>query len=192
MNKFLIAGLGNPGAEYQGTRHNIGFDVLDAFISKHQATLQAGRLADLTEIRWKGKIFICIKPSTFMNASGKAVKYWMQKEGIALESILIIVDELAIPIEKLRLRPTGSDGGHNGLKNIQESLQTDQYARLRFGIGNDYQKGKQVEYVLGKWSRQELEVVKAKIAGCVNIIEIFALEGLPAAMNKCNNLVFSG
>ena len=192
MNKFLIAGLGNPGAEYQGTRHNIGFDVLDAFVHKRQATLHADRLADQAEIRWKGKIFVCIKPSTFMNLSGKAVKYWMQKEGIALENILIIVDELAIPIEKLRLRPTGSDGGHNGLKSIQESLQTDQYARLRFGMGNNYQKGKQVEYVLGKWSLQELDIVKTKIASCVEIIESFALEGLSAAMNKCNNLVFSG
>ena len=192
MNKFLIAGLGNPGAEYQGTRHNIGFDVLDAFVSKHQATLNSSRLADQAEIRWKGKILICIRPSTFMNLSGKAVKYWMQKEGIALENILIIVDELAIPIEKLRLRPTGSDGGHNGLKSVQESLQTDQYARLRFGIGSNYQKGKQVEYVLGRWSQQELEIVQAKTTGCVDIIESFALEGLQTAMNKCNNLVFNG
>lgn len=192
MNKFLIAGLGNPGAEYAGTRHNIGFDVLDAFAAKHQAGLRTGRLAEQAEIRWKGKVFICIKPSTFMNASGKAVKYWMQKEGIPLESLLIIVDELAIPIEKLRLRPTGSDGGHNGLKSIQESLQTNQYARLRFGVGNNYQKGKQVEWVLGKWGRQEEDIVRAKIAGCVDVIESFAVEGLNAAMNKCNNLVFSG
>lgn len=192
MNKFLIAGLGNPGAEYAGTRHNIGFDVLDAFAAKHQAGMHTERLAEQTEIRWKGKIFVCIKPSTFMNASGKSVKYWMQKEGVSPESLLIIVDELAIPIEKLRLRPTGSDGGHNGLKSIQESLQTDQYARLRFGIGNNYQKGKQVEWVLGKWSRQEEDIVRAKIAGCVDIIESFAVEGLNAAMNKCNNLVFNG
>lgn len=192
MNKFLIAGLGNPGSEYKGTRHNIGFEVLDAFAEKHQATLHASRLAELAEIRWKGRLFVCIKPSTFMNLSGKAVHYWMQKEGISLESILIIVDELAIPIQKLRLRPTGSDGGHNGLKSVQESLQTDQYARLRFGIGNDYQKGKQVDWVLGKWNQQELEIVKAKITSCVDVIESFALEGVQAAMNKCNNLIFNG
>lgn len=191
MNKFLIAGLGNPGAEYKGTRHNIGFEVLDAFAEKHQATLCAGRLAELAEIRWKGKIFVCIKPSTFMNLSGKAVHYWMQKENISLEGILIIVDELAIPLQKLRLRPTGSDGGHNGLKSVQESLQTDQYARLRFGIGNQYQKGKQVDWVLGRWNQEELEIVKAKVSSCVDIIESFALEGVQAAMNKCNNLIFS-
>ncbi|MBE7169796.1 MAG: aminoacyl-tRNA hydrolase [Williamsia sp.] len=192
MNKFLIAGLGNPGAEYDGTRHNIGFEVLDAFVKKHQAVMHSERLAEQTEIRWKGKIFVCIKPTTYMNLSGKAIKYWMQKEGIAIESILIIVDELAIPLEKLRLRPTGSDGGHNGLKSIQESLQTDQYARLRFGIGNNYQKGKQVEWVLGKWHEHERDIVQTKIAACVQIIESFALEGLSAAMNKCNNLTFGG
>lgn len=191
MNKFLIAGLGNPGIAYKGTRHNIGFDVLEAFVSKHNASLHVDRLAEMVEIRWKGKAFVCIKPSTYMNESGKAIKYWKQKENIPLEDMLIIVDELAIPIEKLRLRPTGSAGGHNGLKSIQEALETDKYPRLRFGVGNNYQKGTQVDYVLGRWNEKEKEVVKEKVSKCVEIIERFAVEGINAAMNACNNLVFN-
>ena len=191
MNKFLITGLGNPGAEYEHTRHNIGFDVVDAFVTRHQSGFRADRLADVAEIKWKGKLFVCLKPATFMNLSGKAVKYWMDKEKIAVENTLIIVDELAIPIEKLRLRPTGSAGGHNGLKSIEESLGTDQYPRLRFGIGNQYQKGRQVEYVLGKWSETERAVIQEKITRCAEIIEQFALAGIGIAMNQCNNLVFN-
>ena len=191
MNKFLIAGLGNPGAEYEGTRHNIGFEVVDAFVNLHHGMLQTGRLADVAEIKWKGKLFICIKPSTFMNLSGKAVKYWKEKENIALENTLIIVDELAIPIEKLRLRPAGSSAGHNGLKNIQEVLGTENYPRLRFGIGNEYQKGRQVEYVLARWSDREKEIVQAKIRKCTGLIETFAAAGISAAMNEGNNLVFN-
>lgn len=126
-----------------------------------------------------------------MNESGKAIKYWKQKENIPLEDMLIIVDELAIPIEKLRLRPTGSAGGHNGLKSIEEALETDKYPRLRFGMGNNYQKGRQVDYVLGSWDEKEKQVVQAKILKCVEVIERFAQEGLNAAMNECNNLVFN-
>ncbi len=191
MTKFLIAGLGNPGAEYAHTRHNIGFDVIDAFAARHKTVLHSDRLADVAEIKWKGKVFVCIKPTTFMNLSGKAIKYWKDKEKIAVENTLIIVDELAIPIEKLRLRPTGSDGGHNGLKSIQESLETDKYPRLRFGVGNQFLKGRQIDYVLGRWEAKELGVVQEKIDKCAEIIESFALAGIGIAMNECNNLVFN-
>lgn len=191
MNKFLIAGLGNPGAEYNHTRHNIGFDVVDAFVARHQGAFRSDRLADVAEIKIKGKTFLCLKPTTFMNLSGKALKYWKDKEKIGLDNIMVIIDELAIPIEKLRLRPSGSAGGHNGLKSIEESLQSDEYARLRFGIGNQYQKGKQVDYVLGRWDEKEVPIVKAKIAKCTDIIQTYALAGLSIAMNECNNLVFN-
>src|SRR6187549_1546729 len=158
--KFLIAGLGNAGTEYAHTRHNIGFDVVNAFVQKHKGSFTAGRHAYVAEIKWKGKIFICICPTTYMNLSGKAVKYWMDKESISEENILVVVDEVALPLNKLRIRPSGSDGGHNGLKSIHESLGTTQYARLRFGIGNNYPKGMQAEYVLAKWGREEEPIVK--------------------------------
>lgn len=190
MHKFLIVGLGNIGTEYAGTRHNIGFDVVDAFVQKHLGNFSADRLADVAEIKWKGKVFICVKPSTYMNLSGKAVKYWLDKEKIPLENLLIVVDELALPLNKLRLRGTGSAGGHNGLKSIEEFLQTDKYPKLRFGIGNDYPKGRQVDYVLGKWNEQELPVVKKKIVKCVELIETFAQNGLAFTMNQFNNLSF--
>src|ERR1700759_5349319 len=151
MTKFLIAGLGNPGAEYAHTRHNIGFDVIDAFAARHKTTLQPDRLAEVAEIKWKGKVFICIKPTTFMNLSGKAVKYWMDKEKVPLGNVLVIVDELALPLTKFRLRPSGSSAGHNGLRSIEEVLATDAYPRLRFGIGNNFPKGRQVDFVLGRW-----------------------------------------
>ncbi len=190
MQKYLIAGLGNIGAEYSGTRHNIGFDVLDAFVDKHQAELRTDRLTYVAEIKLKGKLFFCIKPVTFMNLSGRAVKYWIDKESIPLENLLVIVDDLALPLESLRLRPGGSAGGHNGLKSIQESLLTDKYPKLRFGIGNDYPKGRQVEYVLGKWNATEMPLVKVKIQACLDLIESFALSGISIAMNQYNNLTF--
>lgn len=190
MHKFLIVGLGNVGMEYAGTRHNIGFDVVEAFVQKHLGSFSAERLADMAEIKWKGKFFICIKPSTYMNLSGKAVKYWLDKEKIPLENSLIVVDELALPLSKLRLRGTGSAGGHNGLKSIEESLQTDKYPKLRFGIGNDYPKGRQVDYVLGKWDEKEMLLVKKKIVKCLELIETFAQNGLAFTMNQFNNLSF--
>lgn len=188
--KYLIVGLGNIGAEYHHTRHNIGFDVADAFAAKHQATFRSDRLADVAEIRWKGKIFVVIKPTTYMNLSGRAVKYWMDKEKIPVENILVIVDELALPLESIRLRPGGSDAGHNGLKSIQESIGTNQYPRLRFGIGNDFPKGRQVDYVLGKWTAKEEPVVLQKTDKCVEIVESFAAIGLQRSMNNYNNLTF--
>jgi len=190
MAKFLIVGLGNIGVEYQNTRHNIGFDIAEAFVAKHQSQFKVSRLAELAEVRFKGKSAIVIKPTTYMNLSGKAVKYWMDIEKIVLDSVLVLVDEVALPLNKMRLRPSGSDGGHNGLKSIQEILQTDKYPRLRFGIGNDYPKGRQVDYVLGDWSPSELPVVKVKIDKCVEVIENFMNIGIERTMNEVNNLEF--
>lgn len=186
--KFLIAGLGNVGTEYAHTRHNIGFDVAMAFVSKHGGQFTQDRLAYVAEVRWKGRIFVCICPTTYMNLSGKAVKYWMDKEKIDLQNILVVVDDLALPLSKIRLRPGGSDAGHNGLKSIQEALGTAEYPKLRFGIGNDFPKGMQVPFVLGKWNKEEERVVKAKIEKSIEAIEAFSTIGLTSAMNKFNNL----
>ena len=190
MNRLLIIGLGNIGDEYRHTRHNIGFDVVNAFVLKHGGMFQAGRLADIAEVKWKGKVFICIKPTTFMNLSGKAFKYWMDKEKIELANTLTIVDELALPLDKLRLRGSGSAGGHNGLKDIELTLGTDQYPKLRFGIGNDFLKGRQVDFVLGRWRADELPLVNEKIEKCTEIIESFAAVGLEKTMNMTNTLKF--
>ena len=188
MSKFLIIGLGNIGPEYAHTRHNIGFDVLDAFVIKQGGFFKSDRLADVAEVKWKGKVFICIKPTTFMNLSGKAFKYWMDKEKIALENTLTIVDDLALPISKIRLRASGSDAGHNGLKDIQLTLGTDAYPKLRFGIGNDFKKGQQVDFVLGKWHSSEKKIVDLKIEKCVEVIESFASIGLSRTMTMANAL----
>jgi peptidyl-tRNA hydrolase, PTH1 family len=186
--KFLIVGLGNIGNEYAHTRHNIGFDVVNAFVTKHGGSFRTDRLAAVADVKIKGKHCICILPSTYMNLSGKAVKYWKDKEKIELENILVILDELAIPLSKLRLKPAGSDGGHNGLKSIQELLQTSQYARLRFGIGNNYPKGMQADYVLGKWNNDEVELVKKKITVAVEAIEGFILGGIERTMTQINKV----
>ena len=191
MNKYLIVGLGNVGGEYAATRHNIGFDVADAFAVKQQAFFVQDRLASVAKMKLKGKPVVCIKPSTYMNLSGKAVKYWMDKEAISLENILVLVDEVALPLNKIRLRPGGSAAGHNGLISVQESLETDQYPRLRFGIGNNYPRGMQVEYVLGKWTTPELPLVKLKISKSVDAVETFILAGLETAMNQFNKLEVS-
>lgn len=191
MSKFLIVGLGNPGREYANTRHNIGFDVVASFALKHGGMFKTDRLAEVAEVKWKGKIFVCILPTTYMNLSGKAFKYWMDKEKIPLENTLTVVDEIAIPITKLRLRPSGSDGGHNGLKDIQLTLGTDKYPKLRFGIGNDYPKGMQVEYVLGKWFPEQAPLVKLKIEASVEVIENYAAMGIERAMNLVNNKEFT-
>lgn len=188
--KYLIAGLGNIGEEYRHTRHNIGFDVAEAFVAKHGGVFRSDRLADVAECKWKGKVFIVIKPTTYMNLSGKAVKYWADKEKIPLENLLVVMDELALPLNVLRLRPGGSDAGHNGLKSIQELLGTNQYPRLRFGIGNNFPKGRQVEYVLGRWTDKERPVVQLKIEKSVEIIEAIASIGLERTMNNYNNLTF--
>jgi peptidyl-tRNA hydrolase, PTH1 family len=190
MSKFLIVGLGNPGAEYMHTRHNIGFEVVDAFVQKHGGAFNSARLADVAEVKWKGRIFICVKPTTYMNLSGKAFRYWMDKEKISLENTLTVVDDLALPLSKLRLRGSGSDAGHNGLSNIQETLGTNAYPKLRFGIGNSFPKGMQVDFVLGKWFPEELAVVKQKIEKCVEVIENLSVMGIEKVMNTVNTLEF--
>jgi PTH1 family peptidyl-tRNA hydrolase len=191
MAKYLIAGLGNIGTDYAGTRHNIGFDVADALVKKHEGSFRLDRLAEMAEIRWKGKILIVIKPTTFMNLSGKAVKYWMDKEKIPLENVLVIVDELALPLTKFRLRPAGSSAGHNGLRSIEEILGTDGYSRLRFGIGNNFPKGRQVDFVLGRWKEEELPLVRQKVDKTVELVESFVTSGLERTMNQYNNLDFT-
>ncbi|HUC80025.1 MAG TPA: aminoacyl-tRNA hydrolase [Flavisolibacter sp.] len=185
--KYLLVGLGNIGAEYEHTRHNIGFDVVMAFVTKHGAQLKQDRLAYVAELRWKGRTFVCICPTTYMNLSGKAVKYWMDKEKIDCQNLLVIVDDVALPLNKIRIRAGGSDGGHNGLKSIQELLGTTEYPKLRFGIGNSYPKGAQADFVLGKWKKEEEETVRKKIDLCVEAIEAFSTAGLNHAMNKYNN-----
>ena len=188
MSKFLLIGLGNIGAEYAHTRHNIGFDVLDAFVIKHGGFFKMDRLAEVAEVKWKGKVFICIKPTTFMNLSGKAFKYWMDKEKVDLENTLTIVDDLALPINKLRLRASGSDAGHNGLKDIQLTLGTDAYPKLRVGICNNFAKGQQVDFVLGKWAQDERKTIDLKIQKSVEVIESFAAVGMSRTMTMANAL----
>ena len=192
MSKFLIIGLGNIGPEYAHTRHNIGFDVLDAFVIKQGGFFKSDRLADVAEVKWKDKTFICVKPTTFMNLSGKAFKYWMDKEKIEIENTLTIVDDLALPISKIRLRASGSDAGHNGLKDIQLTLGTDAYPKLRFGIGNDFKKGQQIDFVLGKWNIGEKKIVELKIEKSVEVIESFASIGLSRTMTIANALEIVG
>lgn len=184
--KFLIAGLGNIGMEYDATRHNIGFEVADTFVIKHGGSYRLDRHANVAECKWKGKTFIVIKPTTYMNLSGKAVKYWVDKEKIPLENVLVVMDELALPLGTLRLRGSGSPGGHNGLKNIELMLQTNEYPRLRFGIGSNFPKGRQVDYVLGKWTPDELPFVKDNLLKSVEIIESWATQGIGKTMTQYN------
>ncbi|QEC65851.1 aminoacyl-tRNA hydrolase [Panacibacter ginsenosidivorans] len=190
MSKFLIVGLGNIGMEYAHTRHNIGFDVVTAFALKHNGSFATQRLAEVAEVKWKGKIFICIKPTTYMNLSGKAFKYWLDKEKILLENTLTIVDDLALPLSKLRLRPGGSSGGHNGLTDIELTLGTDKYPKLRFGIGNNYPRGMQAEFVLSKWFPEEIPVVSKKVQACIETIENFSTMGIEKTMNAINKAEF--
>ena len=191
MSKFLIVGLGNIGLEYANTRHNIGFDVLDAFVSKHEGEFKTERLAAVAEIKIKGKTIVCIKPTTYMNLSGRAFRYYFDKEKVEIENTLTIVDDLALPLSKLRLRASGSDAGHNGLKDIQGIMGTENYPKLRFGIGNNYPKGMQIDFVLGKWTPREIPIVKEKIETCVQTLENFVYIGLARTMNLVNNLEFT-
>ena len=184
--KYLIVGLGNIGDEYANTRHNIGFVVADAFAFDRKAEFSSGRYASIAKASLKGRTFIILKPTTFMNLSGKAVRYWMTKEDILPENILVIVDDLALPLGTLRLRKKGSDGGHNGLISINEETGTMDYARLRIGIGDDFPKGRQVDYVLSRWTIEEEKVLLPKITTCVDIIKNFALSGIDRTMNIFN------
>lgn len=187
MSKYLIVGLGNIGNEYSNTRHNIGFDVVHAFVTKQGGSFEVDRLAYMAEVKWKGKTFVCICPTTFMNLSGRAFKYWLDKTKVPLENTLTIVDDLALPLEKLRMRGAGSAAGHNGLKDIQQAIGTDAYPKLRFGIGNHYPKGMQADFVLGKWRKEEIPLVQFKIEKCVEAIESFAAIGLEKTMSSINS-----
>lgn len=184
--KYLIVGLGNPGPEYANTRHNIGFQVLDELCRSATITFAPDRYADRSEFRYKGKSFICIKPQTFMNLSGKAVRYWMDKENVISERILVIADDLALPYGKIRLRASGSAGGHNGLTSIIELIGTDVFPRLRFGIGSEFGRGRQSEYVLGQWNKDEQLLINQRVARCAEAVIDFGLMGIGHAMSTFN------
>lgn len=184
--KYLIVGLGNIGMEYAGTRHNIGFKVLDALAEASNAVFSTVRYGDMAEAKYKGRTLLLLKPSTYMNLSGKAVRYWMEAEKIAPENLLVISDDIALPFGTLRLRPKGSAGGHNGLKNIAELLGTEEFARMRFGIGGDFPKGHQVEYVLGEWTDEELRTMPERLKLFVEAIRSFATVGCALTMNGYN------
>lgn len=187
MNKYLIAGLGNPGPEYTNTRHNIGFLVLDAFAKASNTSFIPNRLADTAEVKFKGRTLILIKPSTYMNLSGKSVNYWLNQEKISKENLLVITDDIALPYGTLRLKGKGSDGGHNGLKSIIEHLQSTEFARLRFGIGNNFSKGNQADYVLGEWTEEEVKNLPARIETCGEMIKSLVTAGLQLTMTHFNN-----
>ncbi len=190
MSRFLITGLGNIGSEYTNTRHNIGFDVASAFAAKYSASFKNDRLADVAAFSLKGKEILVIKPTTYMNLSGRALKYWIDQKKIGLPQTLTIVDEIALPLSKLRLRPSGSSGGHNGLKSIEEWLGTTDYPKLRFGIGNSFAKGRQVDFVLGRWSAEELPLVNLKIDESIEVIESFIFTGIERTMTEVNKKEF--
>jgi PTH1 family peptidyl-tRNA hydrolase len=185
--KYLIAGLGNIGEEYAHTRHNIGFDVWDALAGASNIYFQENRYGKVAEYRFKGRIFVLLKPSTYMNLSGKAVNYWLHKENIPQENLLVIVDDLALSIGKMRLRAKGSDGGHNGLKNITEILGNENYARLRFGIGDNFSRGQQIDFVLSRWTKEEEAILQERISLALDIIRGFGTMGVHQTMNLYNN-----
>jgi PTH1 family peptidyl-tRNA hydrolase len=186
MKKFLIVGLGNIGSEYVNTRHNIGFKVLDYFANQESISFQTQKLGDVTEFKIKGRTVILLKPNTYMNLSGKAVKFWMEKENIEKENLLIITDDLNLSFGSIRIKSKGTDGGHNGLKNIQLLLNSTEYPRFRFGISDAFKKGKQVDYVLGEWSTEEKEALKERLSISSEIIKSFVLAGLNNTMNLYN------
>jgi len=184
--KYLIAGLGNIGDEYANTRHNIGFAVVEAMARLSGVSFQSGRYADLARLRVKNKSLVLIKPTTYMNLSGKAVRYWLDAEKIPLENLLVIVDDIALAPGQLRLKTKGGDGGHNGLSSLIEILGTEEFARLRFGIGNDFAKGYQVEYVLGKWTKAEEELLIPKITDAIEMVKSFVTQGAELTMTRYN------
>ena len=186
MDKYLIVGLGNPGEQYAGTRHNSGFMGLDAFAKASNIVFEDRRYGYIAETSLKGRKVFLLKPTTYMNLSGNAVRYWMNKENIALEHLLVIVDDLSLPLGALRLKGKGSNGGHNGLGNIQSVIGTQQYARLRIGIGNDFAKGMQVEWVLGKYDENDLKTLSPSIETATDIIKSFVLAGIDITMNQFN------
>jgi PTH1 family peptidyl-tRNA hydrolase len=186
MKKFLVVGLGNPGSEYARTRHNIGFDLLDAWASAHSASFSTLRLGDRAQLSIKGRTIVLIKPSTYMNLSGKSVRYWLEEEKIPIENLVVVVDELALPVGHVRLKLKGSDGGHNGLKDIQSTLGRQDYARQRIGIGQHFPKGHQVDFVLGRWTPEELDLLKPGMDRAIKQLETFVLAGPSIAMTQYN------
>ena len=184
--KYLVVGVGNHGNQYDNTRHNVGFDILNKLALEMDASFKVDRLCEKTEVKFKGRTLILIKPTTYMNLSGKAVQFWLQKEKIPLDRLLVISDDLALPFGKLRLKAKGSDGGHNGLKDIQNILQTTVYSRLRFGVGSDFSKGRQSSFVLGKWSESEFEHLEERVTISIEFIKSFATIGVSMTMSALN------
>jgi peptidyl-tRNA hydrolase, PTH1 family len=186
MKKFLIVGLGNIGAEYVNTRHNIGFKIVDFLARKESVDFQTVKLGSLAELKIKGRTLLLLKPNTYMNLSGKAVQYWIEKEKIDKENVLIITDDLNLGFGTIRIKPKGTDGGHNGLKSIQQTLNSSEYPRFRFGISDEFKKGKQVDYVLGEWNETEKEKLPERLATCSEAVLAFALAGLENTMTTYN------
>lgn len=184
--KYLIVGIGNIGADYEHTRHNVGFEIVDYLAAQQEATWKAETHGDIAEFKYKGRTFVLLKPNTYVNLSGKAVRYWMQKKKIEKSNLLVVIDDLNLPFGKQRLRGKGSDGGHNGLKNIDTLTGGNNYARLRFGIGDDYQKGRQINFVLGKWSTEEDEQLPELIEYAAETIKSFGTIGLAHTMSSRN------
>jgi PTH1 family peptidyl-tRNA hydrolase len=185
--KYLIAGLGNIGNEYHETRHNIGFTILDTLAGVSNIAFQDKRYGYISEYRFKGKTFVLLKPSTYMNRSGLAIDYWLKNSKVTIENLLVLVDDLALPFGTVRIRPKGGDGGHNGLSNITQVLGTSDYARVRFGIGDNFFSGQQVNYVLSKWEEEEKKLLPEKINSCIEIIKSFGTIGLELTMTKFNS-----
>jgi len=186
MKKYLIAGLGNIGDDYKNTRHNIGFKILDYLAEQESLTFETQKLGDIATYKLKGRTFILLKPNTYMNLSGKAVLYWLTKENIQLENLLVITDDLNLPFGSIRLKTKGSDGGHNGLKDIQDKLNSVNYNRFRFGISDAFSKGKQIDYVLGEWTEEENKNLKERLEKSVELVKSFALAGISHTMNAFN------
>ena len=187
MKKFLVVGLGNIGAEYTETRHNIGFKILDAFAKKEDLVFEPQKLGAVTTYKIKGRTILFLQPSTYMNLSGKAIRYWLEKEKIPQENLLVITDDINLPFGTIRVKTKGSDGGHNGLKDTQNTLQTTTYNRYRFGVGADFGKGKQVDYVLGEWNQEEKDKMPERLDRSIELIKSFVLAGIKITMNSFNN-----
>ncbi|REE27812.1 aminoacyl-tRNA hydrolase [Winogradskyella pacifica] len=186
MKKFLIVGLGNIGEKYANTRHNIGFKILDYLAESNDILFETVKLGDVATLKIKGRTLILLKPSTFMNLSGKSIKYWLEKEKIPLENLLVVTDDLNLPFGSLRLKMKGSDGGHNGLKDTQDKLQTVKYNRFRFGISDEFSTGRQVDYVLGEWTDEENTQLKERLKISAELVKSFALAGVNTTMNQFN------
>lgn len=190
--KYLITGLGNPGIDYENTRHNIGYKILDALASASNVVYSDKRYGWITEFKFKARTFILLKPTTFMNLSGRAVHFWMQKEKIPVENLLVLVDDLALPFGTIRLRAKGGDGGHNGLKNINDLIGRQDYARLRFGIGDDFGQGQQIDYVLSEWTKEESKELPFLIDSCIDAVKSFGAIGISHTMTQFNKKGTSG